>query len=98
MQLTPRDLYLLRRSRLMAQRMTLRAQHAQQQMEELSLELERRYGLLARDAVLDMKTGVVTVSAIPTCRENGQAQSSLPPGGAEEVTRGPANHEGKSPS
>ena len=96
MQLTPRDLYRLRRSRLMAQRMTLRAQHAQQQMEELSLELERRYGLLARDAVLDMKTGVVTVSA--TSSGNGQAQSSLPPGGAEEVTRGPAKHEGKSPS
>ncbi|MFH1140251.1 MAG: hypothetical protein V1724_00960 [Chloroflexota bacterium] len=96
MQLTPRDLYRLRRSRLMAQRMTLRAQHAQQQMEELSLELERRYGLLARDAVLDMKTGVITVSA--TSPGNGQAQSSLPPGGAEEVPRGPADHADKSPS
>ena len=96
MQLTPRDLYRLRRSRLMAQRMTLRAQYAQQQLDEMSLEMERRYGLLASDAVLDMKTGVVTVSA--TGSGNGQAQSSLPSDGAEEVTHGPANHEGKSPS
>ncbi len=96
MQLTSRDLYRLRRAHLMARRAALRAQYAQQQLDELSLEMERRYGLLARDAVLDMKTGVVAVSA--TSSGNGQAQSSLPPGGAEEVTRGPANHEGKSPS
>lgn len=62
MQLTPRDLYRLRRAHLMARRTALRAQHAQQQLDELSLEMERRYGLLTRDAALDMKTGVISVS------------------------------------
>ena len=96
MQLAPRDLYRLRRAHLMTRRAALRAQYAQQQLDELALELERRYALLTRDAVLDLKTGAVTVSA--TGSGNSQARSSLPQGGAEEVSRGPADHADKSPS
>lgn len=66
MQLTSRDLYRLRRTHLMSRRAALRAQYAQQQMDELSLELERRYGLLTRDAVLDLKTGTISVSGHDT--------------------------------
>ena len=82
MQLTPRDLYRLRRAHLMARRAALRAQHAQQQLDEMSLEMERRYGLLTREAVLDLKTGAVTV-APPTA--NNQAQS---PAGMEAPSEG----------
>ena len=87
MQLTPRDLYRLRRTKLMAQRAALRAQLAQQQVQELSLELERRYGLLAQQAVLDLETGVVTLS--PTAAGQGRK---------EEAIRGSTHHADQSPS
>ena len=60
--MAPRDLYRLRRAHLMARRAALRAQYAQQQLDEMSLEIERRYGLLAKDAALDIKSGAITVS------------------------------------
>ena len=68
MQLTSRDLYRLRRAHLLAQRATLRAQFAQHQLQELSLDLERRYGLLTRQAVLDVQTGTIT---LPLAAANG---------------------------
>ncbi len=113
-QLIPRDLYRLRRAHLMSRRAALRAQYAQQQLDELSLELERHYGLLTRDAVLDLKTGAVTLSPATT---NNQAQGpadtealsfeSATGGRAkamdgaetkEEVIRGTADHASESPS
>jgi len=63
LRMAPRDLYRLRRAHLMARRANLRAQYAQQQLDEMSLELERRYGLLAKDATLDMKSGAIAISA-----------------------------------
>lgn len=77
MQLMPRDLYRLRRTHLMSRRAALRAQYAQQQFDELSLEMERRYGLLTRDAVLDMKTGVIT--APPATANGSQAHTTADP-------------------
>lgn len=77
MRLTPRDLYQLRRARLLAQRAALRAQFAQQQLQELSLDLERRYGLLTREAVLDMETGVIT--APPATTNGSQAHTTADP-------------------
>ena len=38
----------------------MRAQYAQLQFRELSLELERRYGLLDCEALLDIRTGAIT--------------------------------------
>ena len=75
--LTPRDLYRLRHSCLMAQRAAMRAQYAQLQFRELSLELERRYGLLDCEALLDIRTGAITQT--PT---NGSTK---------EVSSGPAD-------
>ncbi len=92
MQLIPRDLYRLRRAHLMSRRAVLRAQYAQQQLDELSLEMERRYGLLTRDAALDMKTGAITVSVANS--GNDPAGSQLQRGGVEEVAHGPADHAG----
>ncbi len=85
-QLTTRDLYRLRHVRLLAQRAALRAQYAQQQLQELTLELERRYGLLAKEAVLDVQTGIITAS--PTATNDAK----------EEVTRGPADHANQDPA
>ena len=76
-QLTPRDLYRLRRARLSVQRATLRAQMAQQELQEITLELERRYGLLGKAAQLDMQTGAIT-----------EASTN---GATKEVSSGPAN-------
>ena len=75
--LTPRDLYRLRHSYLMAQRAAMRAQYAQLQFRELSLELERRYGLLDCEALLDIQTGAITQASIN--------------GATEEVNSGPAD-------
>ena len=82
MQLTSRDLYRLRRMRLMVQRATLRAQYAQQQFEELMLELERSYGILTKDTVMDIQTGKIQV------REG--ASNGLE--AREEVAHGPADN------
>ena len=62
LQLTSRDLYRLRRTRLVAQRAALRVQYAQQQLEELVLELERSYGTLTKDTVMDIQTGKIQIS------------------------------------
>ena len=55
-----RDLYRLRRASLQTREAALRAQMAQHQLEALTLELELRYGLLGREATLDIHTGRVT--------------------------------------
>ena len=77
MQLTPRDLYRLRRVRLSVQRATLRAQMAQQELQEITLDLEQRYGLLVKAVQLDMQTGAIT-----------EASAN---GATKEVSCGPAN-------
>ena len=95
MQITPRDLYRLRHARLLAQRAALRAQFAHQQLQELSLEMERRYGLLTREAVLDVQTGIVTTALAAT--NGSQAHTPADPNEREEVTRGPAHHADQGP-
>ncbi len=64
--LTLRDLYRLRHSYLLVQRAAFRAQHTQLKLQCQLLELERRYGLLTRQAVLDIQTGAITEA-----QENG---------------------------
>ncbi len=93
MQLTPRDLYRLRRARLSLQRATLRAQMAQQELQETTLDLERRYGLLVKVAQLDMQTGVITFDEGAT---NGRAP--LLNSAQEAASHGPTNHADQSPA
>ncbi|MBI2165383.1 MAG: hypothetical protein HYU29_03135 [Chloroflexi bacterium] len=57
--LAPRDLYLLRQAQQRAKRLSLRAQLAQQEMEELLLDMERRYGLLGERVTVDISTGLI---------------------------------------
>ena len=90
MQLTPQDLYRLRRARILVQHATLRAQYAQQQMEELTLELERSYGILTRYATLDMQTGRIQVSEAGL--KNKQPDSPITSEVEEEVAHGPADN------
>ena len=82
MQLTSRDLYRLRRTRLIAQRAALRVQYAQQQLEELVLELERSYDTLTRDTVMDIQTGKIQIREAAS---NGLEAS-------EEEANGPADN------
>ena len=95
-QLTARDLYRLHRARLLAQRASLRAQFADQQLQEFSLDLERRYGLLTKEAVLDVQTGMIQV---PGAAANGrQAFIPVEPEEQEEVSCGPADDADQGPS
>ena len=71
----------MRRIRLNVQRAALRAQYAQQQMEELVLELERSYGTLTTDTVLDIQTGRIQL------RENTSNGTEV----REEAATGPAD-------
>ncbi len=59
MRLSPKDLYALRRAHLLAERKALVAQLAHHSLQRLTLELERRYALLAREARLDIHTGLI---------------------------------------
>ncbi|MBI4338598.1 MAG: hypothetical protein HY680_01450 [Chloroflexi bacterium] len=72
MHLKPRDLYRLRAAHLHAQRTWLRAQMAQHQVQELALELEQRYSLLAQSASLNIQTGEITITQ-PEPAAPGQA-------------------------
>lgn len=61
MRLSARDLYRLKRAHLEAQRSALRAQLAHQSLQELVLELQRRYGLLGEVVTLEPTTGLLHV-------------------------------------
>ena len=76
-QLTPRDLYRLRHCYLMAQRAALRAQYTQLHLQELNLELERRYGILTREAVLDIRTGAITETPSRSTPSDGNGKSPV---------------------
>lgn len=89
MRMKSRDLYRLRRMQLHAQRCWLQAQMAQQRLQECSLELERQYELLAREATLNVHTGEITLAAV------GKATGVAPGEGRiveKEVSYGPAHH------
>ena len=98
MQLTPRDLYRLRRARLSLQRATLRAQMAQQELQEITLDLERRYGLLVKVAQLDMQTGVITLDEGAGDEGAANGRAPLLNSAQEAATHGPSNHADQSPS
>ena len=79
----------MRRLRLVAQRAALRVQYAQQQLEELVLELKRSYGTLTKDTVLDMQTGII--QARNDDQNDRQTQSPNGLQVREEAAHGPAN-------
>ena len=60
MRVYPKDLYALRRAHLLAERKALVAQLAHHSLKRLTLELERKYDLLASDARLDANTGMIS--------------------------------------
>ena len=72
MRLSPKDLYALRKAHLLAERKALVAKLAHHSLEHLTLEVERKYNLLAKDARLDIDTGVVQEDGNPS--NGGEAQ------------------------
>lgn len=60
MRIATGDLYRLRHAQLSAQREALKAQHAEQALREMLLEMEHQYGLLGTDAVIDIHTGEIS--------------------------------------
>ena len=60
MKVSANDLYRLRRAKLDAERKTLLAGLAENRAKSLLLEMERRYGLLATEATLDIHSGQIT--------------------------------------
>ena len=65
MTLATRDLYRLRKANLEAQKAFLRAQTVQQTLREITLELERKYGLLGLEATVDIHTGKIRMHREP---------------------------------
>lgn len=74
------DLYRVRRAQLEAERKTLMAQMAQNEARAILLEMEHKYGLLATDAVLDIRNGRVTRSGEEVASESLTDERSTTPG------------------
>jgi hypothetical protein len=102
MRMKPKDLYRLRRMQLHAQRQTLQAQMAHHRLQEFTLELERQYDLLAREATLNVHTGEITLPTAGEVGEGGPSGASLKaiapsigigggPMNGKEVSYGPAH-------
>lgn len=69
--LSPEDRYQLRKAQMDADKKSLEAQKAQQDLERLVLEMEHRYGLLAEGRSIDPRT--ITVQGVsPVRRGNGK--------------------------
>jgi hypothetical protein len=69
--LSPEDRYQLRKAQMDADKKSLEAQKAQQDLERLVLELEHRYGLLAEGRSIDPRTTTVQGMS-PARRGNGK--------------------------
>ena len=57
--ISPKELYLLRRAQLEAERKALAADLARQAVKEFLLNLERKYGLLGKEGYVDIHTGSI---------------------------------------
>ena len=68
---SPEDRYQLRKAQMDADKKSLEAQKAQQDLERLVLELEHRYGLLAEEKSIDPRTTTVQGTS-PARRGNGK--------------------------
>lgn len=85
-----RDLYRLRRTALEAQRARLRAEQVDQNLKELLLEIERKYGLLGRNAAIDIHSGRIAFQRSDTqiksngLQDNTTTKTTPANGGAHE--------------
>lgn len=58
--ITADELYEIRKSQLEAQRLNLAAQLAQNKVQEILLQIEKKYKLLGNDVQMDIRTGIIT--------------------------------------
>ena len=71
MRVSAEALYQLRKARLEAERKQLLAGLAENKAKSLLLEMERRYGLLASEATLDIHSGQINKDAEEVEDESG---------------------------
>lgn len=69
MKASSRELYVIRKGELAAERKALLARMVQLALKELVLELERKYGLLGQQATIDVHTGEITTNNVGEHRE-----------------------------
>ncbi|MBI3953594.1 MAG: hypothetical protein HY330_03690 [Chloroflexi bacterium] len=79
MQLTPQDLYRLRRAQLLAERSALEARLAANAAQWLLLKLEASYRLLGRQATVDIQTGAIAFLPVPPDGGHAPAPSRVSP-------------------
>jgi len=70
-ELSSEDKYQLRKVQMDADRKELEARKAQQELDRLVLELERKYGLIGEDRTIDPRTTTIQ-GTVPTRRGNGK--------------------------
>ena len=79
------DLYQLRKAKLDAERLQLLAGLAENRAKSLLLDIERRYGLLATEATLDIHSGQIIL-----LRKDDEEGEGEPNGDEGAGTQGPA--------
>ena len=68
--LTPEDLYQLRKMQMDTEKKALELQKSQQDLDRFVLDLEHRHGLIAEGRTLDIKTESIK-APMPTPNHNG---------------------------
>ena len=68
--LTPEDLYQLRKMQMDTEKKALELQKSQQDLDRFVLDLEHRHGLIAEGRTLDIKTESIK-EPMPTPNHNG---------------------------
>ncbi len=92
MRLSPRDLYILRRTQLLVERKALAAQFAQHSFKRLILEMERRYGLLDKEMIIDIHTGIISEDGSAEARSKTSSRGE-PGGNLKEEINESGRHE-----
>ncbi len=70
LELTPEDLYQLRKMQMDTEKKALELQKSQQDLDRFVLDLEHRHGLIAEGRTLDIKTESIK-EPMPTPNHNG---------------------------
>ncbi len=71
--LTPEDLYQLRKMRMDTEKKALELQKSQQDLDRFVLDLEHKHGLIAEGRTLDIKTESID-EPMPTPNHNGNGK------------------------
>ncbi len=73
LELTPEDLYQLRKMQMDTEKRTLELQKSQQDLARFLLELEHKHGLIAEGKTIDAKTATIG-EPMPNSNHNGNGK------------------------